>query len=524
MLRTRTCAAALALAIALAETLGAQSSSPCVDLPASYVPFASIEYVTAPIANGDRLVAGALSTPDGLRLVAGLPMPAAPNQTFCGRTQLAPGAFYPTVYVPSAEERAGDYHAFSGLLRDPENNQPFPGGIIPASRLGGVYAWRIGPSRLPSIASGGVINAIGNRTAPVASPGALISIYGSNLALRSESASPGESRRLPLILGGAEVRIGGIAAPLLYASGGQLTAQVPFEVSPGTRQVTVTTSEGTGSPMAVNVTTASPGIFTIARLPDYSIVGESNPAQPKDVLVIYANGLGAVNPAVPTGQLAPSAPISATVEAPRVTSDGESADVANSVLAPGFVGLYQVGLVLPDGIPPGRYPLVLRQSGIDSPAFDLYVGGSTPALPTGCELVTRGNRRVIFRNQVSPGLNVDFLYFTEGNRRVEATLSALINPGRCEMYGLFPFGSSDDFYLYFDLYQQPNGARRRIRLHFPANLQDPGGGEFEMPGATGRAHGLTVGPSGCRTPIERNFVEGIGWFFSVCLDSPLPVP
>ena len=53
MLHMRLRAAACALAAALAGTLNAQTAAPCLEMPAAYEPFASIHYVTAPIANGD---------------------------------------------------------------------------------------------------------------------------------------------------------------------------------------------------------------------------------------------------------------------------------------------------------------------------------------------------------------------------------------------------------------------------------------------------------------------------------------
>jgi hypothetical protein len=53
--------------------------------------------------------------------------------------------------VPTAAERAGDFNPFAGLLLDPlANNTPFPGGIIPASRLPSPMAWRIATNLTPS--------------------------------------------------------------------------------------------------------------------------------------------------------------------------------------------------------------------------------------------------------------------------------------------------------------------------------------------------------------------------------------
>ena len=121
--------------------------------------------------------------PDGIRSIdARVALPGVPNQVFCeDRIELGPGSSYETVYVPSAEERSGRHPAFAGLLRDPDTGVPFPGGVIPANRLGGVYAWRIGPLRPVSLGS----SASGKATV---APDSLATIYGVNL---SSSASAG---------------------------------------------------------------------------------------------------------------------------------------------------------------------------------------------------------------------------------------------------------------------------------------------------------------------------------------------
>jgi hypothetical protein len=45
--------------------------------------------------------------------------------------------------VPTAGERSGDYSQFSGVIRDPLGNVPFPGNVIPTERLGGVFGWHV---------------------------------------------------------------------------------------------------------------------------------------------------------------------------------------------------------------------------------------------------------------------------------------------------------------------------------------------------------------------------------------------
>ncbi len=105
-------------------------------------PFSSILYVTAPNGNGDRLVVG---TPTGgtaafisaLNLV---PAPNALNQEFCDFVQLVTGV-QALAYVPSADEREGNFSAFAGLLINPATGLAVPGGVLsPTSTF---WAWRV---------------------------------------------------------------------------------------------------------------------------------------------------------------------------------------------------------------------------------------------------------------------------------------------------------------------------------------------------------------------------------------------
>lgn len=130
--------------VVLASCLPAMAQSACVNFPAEVIPLSSIAYVIAANSAGDRMVVGALT--NGLNTLAVIPPSTATNQLFCDASiQLAAQQFYPSVYVPSAAERSGNFSAFSGLLVDPASNQAFPGGVIPTNRLGAVFAFRIGP-------------------------------------------------------------------------------------------------------------------------------------------------------------------------------------------------------------------------------------------------------------------------------------------------------------------------------------------------------------------------------------------
>ncbi len=129
----------------------------CLPLTVDAVPFGNVYSVAGPNAAGDLLVVG-VPNAGFAQFLSTFPLPdgSVPNQQICNPIQLAPG-LYANAYVPTAAERTGDFSAFAGLLLDPANkDQPFPGGLIPPSRINPgtgnpapVFAWRIA-----SLASG----------------------------------------------------------------------------------------------------------------------------------------------------------------------------------------------------------------------------------------------------------------------------------------------------------------------------------------------------------------------------------
>lgn len=160
--------AASELAMIAGVAQGAQAPS-CVMFPGAMPPFEQVYYTSDANAYGDRLVVGKLTAaalgaaPAGGQNAAAwqpaffqderLPPPALLNQQFCDQVQLAPGV-YANAYVPTQDERGGNFSAFSGLLVDPVTNIPYSGGRIPAAALAaGVYAWRVSSQALHTILS-----------------------------------------------------------------------------------------------------------------------------------------------------------------------------------------------------------------------------------------------------------------------------------------------------------------------------------------------------------------------------------
>ena len=76
-------------------------------------------------------------------------------------------------------------------------------------------------------------------------------------------------------------------------------------------------------------------------------------------------GIGAVDPAVPTGAPAPLDALSRAVLPASATVGGRPADILFLGLAPGFAGLAQANLVVPQ-LSAGQYPVEITVGGVTS--------------------------------------------------------------------------------------------------------------------------------------------------------------
>ncbi|MGC9948267.1 MAG: hypothetical protein ABSF64_18025 [Bryobacteraceae bacterium] len=235
------------------------------------------------------------------------------------------------------------------------------------------------------INAGGVVNAAGY-TAPVA-PGSIASAFGT-YALSSTSVAGGVP--LPTNLLGLSLQFGNnTQAPLFYVSGSQVNFQVPWEMT-GTSSTTLAAVLNGQSSTAQTVSLApfAPGIFSMnaggtgpgAILDStYHVVNASNPAVAGTTyLLVYCTGLGPVLDPPATGSPALSDPLSSTTTVPTVSIGGVSATPSFSGLAPGYVGLYQVNVLVPAGVASGpAVPVVISIAGTTSNTVTIPVGNST---------------------------------------------------------------------------------------------------------------------------------------------------
>jgi len=259
--------------------------------------------------------------------------------------------------------------ATSAQLYEPTGVAYYNGKIYIADSGNNVIRLLTPVAQTPSINKGGVVNDA-DYSAAVA-PGGIAAVFGD-----FDLTVPAGSTTVPLAtsLANLSLDFGSTAAPLYYASGGQVNVQVPWDVSTSApASLTATYNGATSSAQSVTIQQFAPAIFTTNAQgtgagaildSNYNLISSLNPATAgTTVILIYCTGLGPVTNQPATGSPALSNPLSQSTT-PTVMIGGVPADVLFSGLAPGYVGLYQVNVQVPSGISSGSaVPLTISVGG-----------------------------------------------------------------------------------------------------------------------------------------------------------------
>jgi uncharacterized protein (TIGR03437 family) len=218
----------------------------------------------------------------------------------------------------------------------------------------------------PEINAGGIVTASAFGAQSTIAPGTWIEIYGSNLSPLTaqwfgKNIAPGS-------LSGVEVTIGGNpAAAVSYVSAGQVNAQVPAGIAPGTAKVVVANGYGTSSAVPVNVAALQPGLYTpgngyVGAFLNGSPVGSPgySAAAAGQTITLYGIGFGPVSDNVQPGQPA-TAPDKLTTPL-TISIGGVNATLSYAGLSPGSVGLYQFNVTVPN-VSAGNQPVTINLGG-----------------------------------------------------------------------------------------------------------------------------------------------------------------
>jgi uncharacterized protein (TIGR03437 family) len=214
----------------------------------------------------------------------------------------------------------------------------------------------------PTYSTSSIVNAASNQAGPIA-PNTIVSLYGSDLAFVTRGITPGDlhGQILPTTLSGTGVRVlvGKLNANLYFISPGQINFLVPASLLAGPVDVQIGLDSRYGPAVRVNLTPAAPALFqadaqfAVGTRPDGSTISKDSPVHPGEIIVLYATGLGIADRNLPDGQLPTMAyPIQRSAEFRVRIGDVllDRSSVFYVGVTPGFAGLYQINLKLPDTV------------------------------------------------------------------------------------------------------------------------------------------------------------------------------
>jgi uncharacterized protein (TIGR03437 family) len=200
-------------------------------------------------------------------------------------------------------------------------------------------------------------------------PGEFVTLFGSGLSPVTQVAS----LPFPTMLGGVQVTINSMPAPIYAVSPGQISIVMPFATPTYSFATAQVINNGSKSePITLYTATSAPGVFTTLQNgagpaavthANGAVVTAANPAKAGETLVVYVTGLGAVSPPVKDGTAAPVSPLSTVVDSNvfvEITDQNGKFHSTTTVfkgLAPNFAGLYQINFTLPIGanaVPSGQ--------------------------------------------------------------------------------------------------------------------------------------------------------------------------
>ena len=227
---------------------------------------------------------------------------------------------------------------------------------------------------------------------PAWNVGSMVTLFGGNFGTvgktRTATSADYVSQRFPQSLACVAVTVNGLNAPITYVQPDQINFQAPALSGVGSASVVVIANPGApnelrSDPIMVTGQQAyAPAFFTFngksvaatsadgaSYIVAAAIVPKGVPAKPGDIVVVYASGLGATNPAVGPGEIATAVtPVTGAVSVSVGGISVPPADITYAGLSPQSIsGLYQINVKLPALVADGDASISVSVGGVQSP-------------------------------------------------------------------------------------------------------------------------------------------------------------
>ena len=213
---------------------------------------------------------------------------------------------------------------------------------------------------VPFIPPAGIESSTGPTPDGTVAPGSIIAIYGTGLA---PAFQLGPSSPLSQAIGNVTVTVGNFILPLVFVSPNQISAQVPWELTPGTYTLAVHQTGLADVPGTFTVSRDAPGVFTQANaqnLPlavalhqDGTVVNLQSPVIQGEQITVYGTGFGPYDqsavdgfPTDPNKTFTVTDPVAVTLGSMAVQPDWAGSE-------PGMVGVAVVKMTIGPGTPTG---------------------------------------------------------------------------------------------------------------------------------------------------------------------------
>jgi len=237
----------------------------------------------------------------------------------------------------------------------------------------------------PVLSPGGIVSVASFEPAVPLAPGGMIAMFGSGLSTGTQSAA---GFPIPARLGATRAVLPTASldardARLLFAGPGQVNAILPYRLT-DEQYTVVLRRDGAlpSNPIAIRLRPNAPAVFmanqegqgSVTLVDGRTLADSANPVNRGDFVIIYAEGLGEVDPPIANGEQT-TLPLRLARARVRVTVGGvESDNVSFAGLAPGFAGLNQINARVPLNAPTGNaIPLVITADDLVSRAVTIAV-------------------------------------------------------------------------------------------------------------------------------------------------------